>query len=100
MGKGNIQAYWEKVSDDMQDVAFETVNVAPLGTDAIREIGTFRMTRKSNPMALEEEQGPPQPLERTAKYVFVWQKDPRRRTHPVKATGKCWGLKLPYRSIF
>jgi ketosteroid isomerase-like protein len=72
MGKGNIQSYWENMSGQIQDVEFETVNVAVIGSDAIREIGRFRMTRKPGPVALDEEQGSPQ--ERAAKYVFVWQK--------------------------
>jgi ketosteroid isomerase-like protein len=72
MGKGNIQSYWENMSGQIQDVEFETVNVAALGSDAIREIGRFRITRKPGPVALDEDQGSPQ--ERAAKYVFVWQK--------------------------
>lgn len=74
VGKGNIQAFWEKMSGEMQDVELEAVNVAALGSDAIREIGTFRITRKPNPAAIEDNQGAPQDQERSAKYVFVWRK--------------------------
>lgn len=73
MGRGNIQSYWEKMAAEMADVEFETVNVAALGTEAIREIGRFRMRAKPAPAALED-QGAPDAQQRAAKYVFVWQK--------------------------
>ena len=71
MGKGNVQSYWERMSGEMKDVEFKTVNVAPLGSEAIREIGMVRITRKPSPVALDEDSSL---QERSAKYVFVWQR--------------------------
>lgn len=49
-GRENIEKLWKGAIDGMTDVKITTKEVLPLGTDAVREIGTFTgKTKGANP---------------------------------------------------
>jgi ketosteroid isomerase-like protein len=62
-GADAIQAFWAVATEHFQDVRLTTVDVAPLGADAAREIGTYW----GAPRAAGGE-----PI--SGKYVFIWRK--------------------------
>lgn len=62
-GRSNIQAYSTKAAERVADLKITTVDVEPLGNEAVREIGTFWLVTKGQ-----------QPQEITGKYVNIWQK--------------------------
>jgi uncharacterized protein (TIGR02246 family) len=62
-GRADIQSYWTKASEGMGDVELTTVDVKPLGTEAAREVGTFKLKTKGQ-----------EPREIIGKYVVVWQR--------------------------
>jgi uncharacterized protein (TIGR02246 family) len=61
-GRSDIQKYWTAGSEQVGDLKLTTEDVKVLGTDAAREIGSFRLKTKG------------QQQEVTGKYVVVWQK--------------------------
>jgi uncharacterized protein (TIGR02246 family) len=62
-GRSKITAFWTKTGEAIGDAKLTTVDVKSLGSDAVREIGTFALMTKG-----------PQPQQLTGKYVVVWQK--------------------------
>jgi ketosteroid isomerase-like protein len=62
-GRSNIEAYWTKANERIADLKNTTVDVEALGSDAVREIGTYRLVRKGQEA---------QPV--TGVYVNIWQK--------------------------
>jgi uncharacterized protein (TIGR02246 family) len=62
-GRSAIKSFWEKASDSIGNMKLVTVDVKPLGADAVREVGTFSLRTKGS-----------QPQEVTGKYVVIWQK--------------------------
>jgi uncharacterized protein (TIGR02246 family) len=62
-GPQAIQAYWAAASEHFQDVRLTTVDVAALGTDAAREIGTYWAAPRAAGGT---------PL--SGKYVFIWRR--------------------------
>jgi ketosteroid isomerase-like protein len=62
-GRSNIQAYWTKANERIADLKNTTVDVEALGSEAVREIGTYRLVRKGQEA---------QPV--TGVYVNIWQK--------------------------
>jgi uncharacterized protein (TIGR02246 family) len=62
-GRAAIQAFWTRASEAIRDVELTTVDVKPLGTEAAREVGTFRLKIKGA-----------ETQEIIGKYVVVWQR--------------------------
>jgi hypothetical protein len=58
---------------ELQDIQFEPVNVSPLGSDTIREIGSFRMTKNPAQASAGQASGEGDQSQEH-KYVFFWQK--------------------------
>lgn len=61
-GRESIQAFWTKAAEAIGEVALSTADVTPLGSGYAREIGTYRLTTKSQP-----------PQEIAGKYVVIWR---------------------------
>ena len=62
-GRAAIQSFWTRAAEGIGEFKLTTVDVKPLGSDAAREVGTFRLKTKDQP-----------PQEVSGKYVVVWQK--------------------------
>jgi len=62
-GTQAIEAFWAAVTEHYHDVRLTTVDVAPLGLEAVREIGTYGASAKT-----------PGGGTIGGKYVFVWRK--------------------------
>jgi len=62
-GPDAIAAYWNEGSKMMTDFKISTVDLMPLGTEALREIGTYSLKMTGSP---EESVG---------KYVVIWRKE-------------------------
>ena len=62
-GRSAIEAFWRQAAQQMTDAKLTTVDVAPLGRSAAREIGAVTLKTKSQP-----------PQEVVGKYVVVWRK--------------------------
>jgi uncharacterized protein (TIGR02246 family) len=62
-GRTAIQAFWTRASEGIRDVELTTVDVKPLGSEAAREVGTFRLKIKGA-----------ETQEIIGKYVVVWQR--------------------------
>jgi len=62
-GRAAIQSFWTKAAEGIGDFKLTTVDVQPLGSDAAREVGTFRLKTKGQA-----------PQEVSGKYVVVWQR--------------------------
>jgi uncharacterized protein (TIGR02246 family) len=62
-GRAGIQSFWTKASEGIGDIELTTVDVKPLGADAAREVGTFKLKTKGQ-----------EPREMIGKYVVVWQR--------------------------
>ncbi|WP_246776905.1 DUF4440 domain-containing protein [Microvirga sp. VF16] len=62
-GRRAIQVFWKGAAEQLGDGKLTTVDVKPLGSEAVREIGTFTFRTKGA-----------QPQEITGKYVVVWEK--------------------------
>ena len=45
-GRSAIQAFWKGAAEQLGDGKLTTVDVNPLGNEAAREIGTFRVSHK------------------------------------------------------
>jgi ketosteroid isomerase-like protein len=58
-----IEAFWAAVTEHYHEVRLTTVDVAPLGSEAVREIGTYWAAAKAAGGV---------PL--SGKYVFIWRK--------------------------
>ena len=63
-GRAEIEAVVKKGVQQLGDVKLTTVDVKPLGPDALREIGTATFKTKAQP-----------PQDGMLKYVVVWQKE-------------------------
>ena len=62
-GAQAIEAFWAAVTEHYHQVRLTTVDVAPLGSDAVRGIGTYWAAAKAvggDPLS--------------GKYVFIWHK--------------------------
>ena len=75
MGKGNIQSYWQKMSDEMEDVAVRDRQRGSVWapTRFARSAGFGCGRNRSLPPAMEQP-GAQDQQQRAAKYVFLWQK--------------------------
>lgn len=62
-GRAAIEALWKTEMQQVGNVALNVIDVAPLGGNAAREIGTYTLTLKSQP-----------PQAASGKYVVVWRK--------------------------
>jgi uncharacterized protein (TIGR02246 family) len=62
-GTAAIEAMWKNMAEQVSDPKLTTLDVKPLGTSAVREIGTFSLNTKG-----------PTPQEVSGKYVVVWEK--------------------------
>ena len=62
-GRDNIQSFFQGASDQLSDLKLTTVDVKPLGDNAVREIGTVTGKMKGD-----------QPQEFKGKYVVIWEK--------------------------
>ena len=62
-GREAIQSFWQEGLATIEDITLTTVNVEPLGGDALLEIGEFRFTAKGE-----------QPQQVNGKYVVVLRK--------------------------
>ena len=62
-GRADIQAFWKKAAETLGDVKLTTLDVKPLGENAARETGYFRMRTKSLPSQ-----------EVTGKYIVIWER--------------------------
>jgi uncharacterized protein (TIGR02246 family) len=62
-GRSGIQAFWTKAAEGIADLELTIVDVKALGSEAAREVGTFKVKTKGQ-----------QPQEGVGKYVVVWQK--------------------------
>ena len=62
-GRAAIQSFWTKAAEGTGEFKLTTVDVKPLGSDAAREVGTFRLKTKDQ-----------SPQEVSGKYVVVWQR--------------------------
>src|SRR5215211_2011935 len=62
-GRRAIQVFWTKAAEGVTVAKLTAVDVAPLGPDAAREIGTFSLRTRDAP-----------PREIVGKYVVVWRK--------------------------
>jgi uncharacterized protein (TIGR02246 family) len=62
-GRAGIQAFWAEAGNGIENVELTIVDIRPLGTEAAREVGTFRLKTKGQ-----------EPTAITGKYVVVWQK--------------------------
>ena len=61
-GRDAIAAYWAEGSKVMTDFKLVTVEVKPLGSDALREIGTYSLKMTG------------MPGEDAGKYLVIWRK--------------------------
>ena len=62
-GRKDIEAFWKGAHEQLGDLKLTTLDVAPLGAAAAREIGRFTLKTKGD-----------QPQEVVGKYVVVWHK--------------------------
>jgi uncharacterized protein (TIGR02246 family) len=62
-GRAAIKAYWTAAAGQVGDFKLTTLEVKPLGADALQEIGTFSLKTKATP---------PQTMD--GKYVVIWRK--------------------------
>lgn len=62
-GRAGIQGFWAKSIPEIEEFRLSAADVKPLGSDALREVGTFRLRMK----------GGQQP-ELVGKYVVIWEK--------------------------
>lgn len=62
-GRKEIEIFWSEAVRGFGDAQLTTVSVVPLGTDAAREIGTFKFMTKGTA-----------PHQITGKYVVFWRK--------------------------
>ena len=64
-GRAAIQGFFGKATQQLGNVKITTIDVKPLGPDAVREIGTATFTTKGHT-----------PHPGALKYAVVWEKDP------------------------
>ncbi len=62
-GRSAIQAYWIKAGEGVGQVKLTTIDVKPLGNDAVHEVGRFSLKTKGS-----------QSKDVSGKYVVLWQK--------------------------
>lgn len=62
-GKADIEAFWRKASEAMGEARLTALDVKPLGSLAIQEVGSFNLKTKSQP-----------PQEMVGKYLVIWEK--------------------------
>lgn len=65
-GRDSIRQFWQEATN-LQSLSFRTEHLEPIGTDALREIGTMRLGLAG--------QGGGAGGEVPSKYVFVWRRD-------------------------
>jgi uncharacterized protein (TIGR02246 family) len=85
-GRSAVQAFWTKAAEGIGDAKLTTVDVLPLGPEAARAIGTFRLRTKGA-----------QPQEVAGKYVVVWRKiDAAGSSRPTSGTVTSSAARRPY----
>jgi uncharacterized protein (TIGR02246 family) len=62
-GRAAIEAFWRQASQQLGDAKLTTLDVLPLGRNAVREIGTVTLKTKGQPAQ-----------EVVGKYAVVWRK--------------------------
>jgi uncharacterized protein (TIGR02246 family) len=62
-GQADIQSFWGKAAEQVGDLKLVTLDVKPLGSKALREVGTFHLRSKGQ-----------NPQDIVGKYVVVWEK--------------------------
>ena len=63
-GRVGIEGFWRGAMQQLSDIKITTLDVKPLGGNAVREIGTATFKTKSQP-----------PQDGALKYAVVWQKE-------------------------
>jgi uncharacterized protein (TIGR02246 family) len=63
-GRAGIEGFWRGAMQQLDDVKITTLDVKPLGGNAVREIGTATFKTKTQP-----------PQDGALKYAVVWQKE-------------------------
>jgi uncharacterized protein (TIGR02246 family) len=63
-GRAGIEDFWRQAMQQLSDVKITTLEVKPLGANALREIGTATFKKKTQP-----------PQDGALKYAVVWQKE-------------------------
>ena len=63
-GRAGIEGFWRGAMQQLNDVKITTLDVKPLGGNAVREIGTATFKTKTQP-----------PQDGALKYAVVWQKE-------------------------
>src|ERR1700686_631011 len=63
-GRAGIEGFWRGAMQQLNDVKITTLDVKPLGGNAVREIGTATFKTKTQP-----------PQDSALKYAVVWQKE-------------------------
>jgi uncharacterized protein (TIGR02246 family) len=62
-GRSEIQAFWQQAAATLGGLKLTTLEMKPLGENAVRETGQFTVRTKGS-----------QPRERTGKYVVIWER--------------------------
>ena len=62
-GRSEIQAFWQKAAETLGDLKLTTLDVKPIGENALRETGHFSMRTKTSP-----------PQDVAGKYVVIWER--------------------------
>ena len=78
-GKADIEAFAKRAIEGLGDMTLTAVDVKPLGSFAVREIGAFSLRTK----------GQTPPREIVGKYVVIWE----RVGEDWKATTRVWSVK-------
>ena len=63
-GRAGIESFWRGAMQQLSDIKITTLDVKPLGGNAVREIGTATFKTKTQP-----------PQDGALKYAVVWQKE-------------------------
>jgi uncharacterized protein (TIGR02246 family) len=63
-GRAGIEGFWRGAMQQLDDLKITTLDVKPLGGNAVREIGTATFKTKTQP-----------PQDGALKYAVVWQKE-------------------------
>jgi hypothetical protein len=62
-GKADIDAFWRKASEGIGEARLTVLDVKPLGSLALQEVGSFNLKTRSQP-----------PQEMVGKYLVIWEK--------------------------
>jgi uncharacterized protein (TIGR02246 family) len=63
-GRAEIDAFWKKGSEAIGEARLTALEVKPLGSTCVQEVGSFNLKTKSQP-----------PQEMVGKYLVIWEKD-------------------------